>query len=192
MPPADQQREMVLARLADHLLATGLAKASLRELASAAGVSDRMLLYYFADKAEVLAGACAAVAAGVAGQLAGAIPQGTRLPPVALMRAAATLTTGPAMRPFMRLWVEIVAAAAKGEQPFDSIAATVLDGFLGWARTHLDPGDDPDPEALAALVVATIDGLALIDICRSDDLVARAATRIGPVHGTGPHGTGKD
>ncbi|MFY8208820.1 MAG: TetR/AcrR family transcriptional regulator, partial [Caulobacter sp.] len=45
----DEQRARVIAVLADHLLATGLSQASLRQLAAAAGVSDRMLLYYFAD-----------------------------------------------------------------------------------------------------------------------------------------------
>ena len=50
----DEQRERVVERLSGHLLATGLAQVSLRQLATAAGVSDRMLLYYFDDKAEVL------------------------------------------------------------------------------------------------------------------------------------------
>lgn len=179
MAPRDEQRERVLARLADHLLATGLARSSLRELARAAGVSDRMLLYYFADKAEVLAAACERVASGVAGRLGEAFPAGTRLPMAGLLRGAAALTTDPAMRPFMRLWVEIVAAAARGEAPFPAIARQVLDSFLAWVDAHLDPQGDPDPAALAALVVATIDGLALVDICRDDDLVDRAAARLG-------------
>ncbi|MFN9375915.1 MAG: hypothetical protein ACK564_02585 [Novosphingobium sp.] len=40
----DAQREAVIERLAGHLLAHGLARTSLRQLAQAAGVSDRMLL----------------------------------------------------------------------------------------------------------------------------------------------------
>lgn len=178
MPPRHQQRERVLTRLADHLLATGLSQASLRELARAGGVSDRMLLYYFADKAEVLAEACAQVAARIANQLEATFPPGTRLPAREMMREAARMTTGGDMRPFMRLWVEIVAAAARGEAPFVGIAAALLDGFLGWAQAHLEVGPDEDVEAEAALVIATIDGLALIDICRADDLIERAARRL--------------
>ena len=50
----DARREVVIERLAAHLLEHGLSRTSLRQLASAAGESDRMLLYYFADKAELL------------------------------------------------------------------------------------------------------------------------------------------
>ena len=48
----DTQRAAVTERLSSHILAHGLARSSLRELAAAAGVSDRMLLYYFDDKSE--------------------------------------------------------------------------------------------------------------------------------------------
>mgnify|MGYP000446911998 CR=1 FL=1 len=48
------QRQVVTERLAGHLLASGLARTSVRQLAAAAGISDRMLLYYFRDKAEAL------------------------------------------------------------------------------------------------------------------------------------------
>jgi len=178
MPPRNQHRERIATRLADHLLATGLSQASLRDLAKAGGVSDRMLLYYFADKAEVLAEACVQVAARITAVLEAAFPADTRISAGELMREAARLTTGNQMRPFMRLWVEIVAASARGEAPFDAIAQALLDGFLTWVGAHLsvEPGDDA--EAQAALVVATVDGLALIDICRNDDLVERAAARL--------------
>ena len=55
MSPRDEQRERVIGALTGHLLRTGLSQSSLRQLAAAAEVSDRMLLYYFVDKAEVLA-----------------------------------------------------------------------------------------------------------------------------------------
>ena len=62
MTDRDTRRKAVLLRMADHLLATGLRGASLRPLAAAAGTSDRMLLYYFADKDELLAATLAEVA----------------------------------------------------------------------------------------------------------------------------------
>jgi AcrR family transcriptional regulator len=45
MSTRDEQRDKVVERLAGHLLEHGLARTSLRQLAAAAGVSDRMLLY---------------------------------------------------------------------------------------------------------------------------------------------------
>ena len=58
----EEQRRRVTERLAGHLLATGLSRTSVRQLAAAAaaGVSYRMLLYDFKDKTEVIAAARAA------------------------------------------------------------------------------------------------------------------------------------
>ena len=54
MAPKDQQRAQAAQRLKQHLLETGLSQSSLRQLAAAAGISDRMLLYYFDDKSDAL------------------------------------------------------------------------------------------------------------------------------------------
>ena len=50
----NDRREAAIERMADHVLSEGLAAGTLRPLAAAAGTSDRMLLYYFADKDELL------------------------------------------------------------------------------------------------------------------------------------------
>ena len=167
MSTRDEQRERVTALLAAHLLATGLGQSSLRQLAQAAGVSDRMLLYYFTDKADVLSAAMARVAAQMAGDLAGALPDGTTLPPDQLVILAARLTAGDEMRAFMRLWVEVIAAAARREEPFVGIAGQVVAGFRAWLAPRLDVPPGTDREALAGAIIALIDGLALVDICSS-------------------------
>lgn len=169
----DDQREKVVERLAGHLLETGLARTSLRELARAAGVSDRMLLYYFADKAEVLGAAAIRVASQVASDLDATLPPGVTLPPGAMIRLSAELTATPQMRRFMRLWVEMIAAAARQEEPFVTIAAQVLANFRTFLAPRLDVPAGTDREALAGAIIALIDGLALVDIC-SDEAQSRA------------------
>lgn len=175
----DEQREMVTGRLSAHLLETGLSRTSLRQLAAAARVSDRMLLYYFADKAEVLATAMARIAGELAMRLAVAIPDGTLLPPAELVRRSAQFTTGPEMRRFMRLWVEVVAAAARNEAPFPAIVAQVMAGFRLWVDARLDLPDGADREGTAAAIIAVIDGLALVDICSEDQLAPRMTAALG-------------
>jgi AcrR family transcriptional regulator len=174
----DKQRDRVTERLAVHLLETGLARTSLRQLAAAAGVSDRMLLYYFADKAEVLSVVMGRVASELAIRLALVIPDGTRLPPTELVRRSAEFTTGPEMRRFMRLWVEVVAAAAKREEPFVAIVAQVMAGFRFWVDSRLDLPAGADREATAAAIIAVIDGLALVDMCSEDQLAGRMVTAL--------------
>lgn len=171
----DAQREAVIERLTGHLLAHGLARTSLRQLAQAAGVSDRMLLYYFADKAEVLAAVMARVAGELSLRLAEAIPDGAPLRPAELVRRAAAFTTGPEMRRFMGLWVEVVAAAARGEVPFPAIVAQVMAGFRLWVDSRLDLPPGADREGTAAAIIAVIDGLALVDICSDDEITPRMA-----------------
>jgi len=174
----DEQRERVAAALAEHLLRTGLSQASLRQLAAAAGVSDRMLLYYFADKTEVLAQAMARLAADMAERLASALPETERLSPAVLSARAARLVIDDAYRPFMRLWIEAVAAAARGEAPFVDIARQIGGGFLVWLETRLDPATTPDPPGAAAAILALLDGLALVEVCAGEDHARRAVAAL--------------
>lgn len=175
MAPRDDQRARATGLMAAHLLHSGLAATSLRQLAAAAGVSDRMLLYYFADKAEALTAAMEQIAADIGAQLIDAIPPGPALPPAALIAAAARITTAPGMKPYMRLWIEVVAASARGEAPFPAIARQIATGFRLWIEARLDPSGLADPVGTAALILATVDGLALLDVCSEDGITERAA-----------------
>ena len=178
MVSREQGRRMVQGALAAHLLATGLSQTSLRQLAKAARVSDRMLLYYYADKAEALSAAMAAVAAQLAAQLAAAMPGDALLAPRELVAAAAQFTVRPETRPVMRLWIEVVAAAARGEAPFPQLAWEIAAGFIGWAEARLDPAGLSDPRATAAGIIALIDGLAVVAVCADETLVQRAADQL--------------
>lgn len=164
----DEQRERATTALAAHLLRTGLSQASVRQLAAAAGISDRMLLYYFTDKTEALALAMARLAGDMARQLEMALPAGETLSQPALTAKAARLVIGADFRPFMRLWIEAVAAAARGEAPFVDIAQQIAAGFLAWIEARLDP-ETPDPAGVAAVVLAVLDGLALVEVCAGGD-----------------------
>ena len=93
------QRTKIIKRLSGHFRRTGLSQISLRQLAAAGGISDRMLLYYFADKAEVLAATMAQIAAEIAAQLDAALPIGAPMSPEDFIGAATQLTTGVKVRP---------------------------------------------------------------------------------------------
>ena len=178
MVSREDGRLQAQSKLARHLLASGLGRTSLRELAAAAGISDRMLLYYFADKADALSAAVAVITAELADQLAAAVPDGAALSASALAAEAAAFTTGPAARPVMRLWIELVAAAAREEAPYPVLARQIAENFIAWTQSRLDPAGHDDPQATAAAIVALIDGLALVAVCADDDLVRRTAARL--------------
>jgi AcrR family transcriptional regulator len=157
------QRQAATERLAAHLLATGLAQTSLRQLAAAAGVSDRMLLYYFADKEDAMAAALGRVAEQLMLGLDMAIPATVRLSAADLFARMAALMADEAMKPAMRLWIEIVAAAYRDEPPYSDAAGRIGAGFLDWLALRLDT-DETRRRAEAAMILAMVDGLAILDV----------------------------
>lgn len=169
----DTQRAVVTERLSSHLLEHGLAQTSLRQLAAAAEVSDRMLLYYFADKAEVLTTTLSSIAQGLVTALEAALPD-ERVAPDALLTRALLLMRSPTMLPSVRLWLEIVIAAARKQAPFPQLAAQIMEGFLGWLEQRLDVADEQQRAEAAARILATVDGIALYDLIGRSDLADAA------------------
>lgn len=167
------RREAAIDLLADHLLAEGLSGSNLRALAAAAGTSDRMLLYYFASKDDLLTAALERIAARMSAMLDAALPAEARLPPEDLLRALWPALESPDLRPFMRLWLELAAGSARGEQPHKDVAGRIIDGFVAWVAAHLDVREDQRAPA-AARLLATVDGLLLLDAVGRGDLAAEA------------------
>lgn len=172
-----QSRVQATERIATHLLRSGLARTSLRELAGAAGISDRMLLYYFEDKVDVLSSALKNVAADLAQVLGQAVPEGTKLTPMALIGQMSQLIASKQVKPFMSLWLEVVAAAARGGKPYTQVARQIAGGFLDWAESRLVETTE-SRRATAAMILAMIDGLALIEACTDEKLTQQAAARM--------------
>lgn len=158
--------------MADHVLAEGLAGASLRPLAKAAGISDRMLLYYFEDKEEVLALTLMTIAGRLHAALADAAP--VRKPLEQLAPELWSVLQSPEMRPVMALWLEISAAAARGQAPFAAVSGQIADGFVAWVDARLEAPAGVDRSALAALVLGTLDGLVMLSGVGRDTLAQRA------------------
>ncbi len=180
MMKREHQRERALEKITAHILHSGLDRTSLRQLAAAAGVSDRMLLYYFKDKAEIMALALDCIALKLAEQLGGALPAETPLPPVSFLLKAAELTRAGPLFPYMRLGLEISAAAARGEAQYAVIANRISQGFLAWIEARLDIADPVERRETAALILILVDGFAVFDVSRSDsisDAAIRSAAR---------------
>lgn len=159
-------------RLADHILAHGLAASSLRPLARAAGTSDRMLLYYFADKDAVVAAALGRIARRMIALLDAAAPH-EPLPPDALRRHLDPLMANPAVAPFMRVWLDMAARAAHGDQAVRAIGARIGEAFLDWLARHLAVADDVR-RASAARLLIEIEGTALLASLGLDDAINAA------------------
>ena len=59
------KREEIVQLVANHLVARGFEDSGIRALAASAGISDRMLMYYFDTKEELIAQALLLLAEGM-------------------------------------------------------------------------------------------------------------------------------
>lgn len=169
---ADAKRQQLVERLAAHVLAEGLHAASLRPLARAAGTSDRMLLYYFADKAALIGAVLGEIAARFTAHLEAVAPPQPQ-PPAALLALLPGVMADPAMQRFMGVWLEMAALSARGDPACRAAAETIGRGFLGWIEARLDL-PEPIRATAAARLFQQIEGAAVLSAIGLTDIVARA------------------
>jgi len=160
--PADR-RDAALDLMADHVLREGLAAATLRPLAAAAGTSDRMLLYYFADKDELLTAILDRIATRLVRELDAAIPIGSPCSFAVLLKQVWTILGSKSHRPYMNIWLDLASGAARGLQPHRNVAGAIADGYLTWVTGRLEPRLDGAPAVSAPLFLAAIEGLYLLN-----------------------------
>lgn len=166
----DDKRSLILDKLADHVLAHGLSASSLRPLAKAAGTSDRMLLYYFADKGELVA----AVLQRIAGRMvalmeAAAVPE--PLPYDALLQRIFAALSDPGFAPYMRVFLEVASGAANGDATLARIGEAIGRGFLDWGKAQLKSGT---PDVDAARLLVTLEGTVFLRAIGMADVCDRA------------------
>jgi AcrR family transcriptional regulator len=161
MPEA---RADLLARILEFAARDGLADRSLRDIATGAGTSHRMLIYHFGSREGLLA---AVVEAMEAQQRAGmaTLSSGT---PEELMRALWQQVSSPEIRPFVRLFFEVFALATRGAPGTGNVLAGLTTSWLDDAAQVAGRlGIQPD-RALLRLGVAATRGL-LLDLLAGAD-----------------------
>ena len=145
----------------------GLSDASLRELAAAMGTSHRMVLYHFGSRD----GLVAAIVERVEAQQRAALADlaATATTPEDLMRRQWDQLTDPDLRPFIRLFFEVLAHALHGrpgtERFLEQLTAPWLEvGAQVAERLGADHDDD-----LVRLGIAVVRGL-LIEVAATGEV----------------------
>ena len=118
---SDERRDALLDKLADFVLAEGLSAASLRPMAQAAGISDRMLLYYFKDKTAVIAATLERIAQRMMVLMDSGTARG-KLDRAALQAHLLDLVLADAFWPYMRIWLEVASMAARNDSLYRPVA----------------------------------------------------------------------
>jgi AcrR family transcriptional regulator len=165
----DERRAEIAEELARHVLRAGLGDTGLRRLAAVAGTSDRMLLYYFENKEEILTAVLTRIASGLAESLGtslGTVP----LPPARALESIWNTLKGDAFADQLRLWLDLSSHASRGDSFFGAAVARVREDWIAWLSGILD-APDADKVALAVLMMAAVDGQVVLfptDVAKGD------------------------
>ncbi len=171
------QRAAHLAGAVEHVLREGVATLSLRPLAAALGTSDRMLLYYFGTRDELLSAVLDAVGEQLQTGLTAALPDGP-VPPGRLLPALWASLEDSGAAAHVRLYLEVSGLAARGRQPFADLARRVAEDWLSWVGPRLDVPDH-ERAAAAAGLLAALDGVLLVDAVAGRERARAAAGWLG-------------
>lgn len=176
MVVSDARRAEIIERLADHVVTHGLSASSLRPLAKAVGTSDRMLLYYFADKAEMLTAALGQIAFRMT-MLMEARKAPKPLPAEHLQPILLEAILDDEMWPYMRVWLEIASLSAKGDPFYRAVGEQLGRGFLEWGAMQIDAPTQAQRQKDAARLLVMAEGLVVLKSIGLDD-VAKAALEL--------------
>jgi len=166
------KRQLILDKIADHLLVHGLQGASLRPLAAAVGTSDRMLLHYFVNKEELMLAALNLVAVRMIQVLESV--QSVQMPFEALIPHLVEMLKDPRIHPYLRLWLELAALSAGGETAYRSIAQEISQRFYKWIEASLEVKNEEDRAPMVALTFVTIEGIVFLDALDGHPIIASA------------------
>ncbi|GAA4241620.1 TetR/AcrR family transcriptional regulator [Actinomadura meridiana] len=162
----------------DHVLSNGLIGLSLRPLAAALGTSDRMLIYHFGSKDELIADVVALVnqrfAASFASMAEAAAP--ARSVGEFVRHAWRALTGADATGP-IRLYLEMCVLALNEPDRWSAALRQIRDPWLGMLRDTVSGFGTPEAQVpvLADLILDTLDGLLLSRLVGTDPARTDAA-----------------
>jgi AcrR family transcriptional regulator len=166
-------RDRWLDAMADHVLAQGLGAASLRPLAKAAGTSDRMLIYYFADKAGLIAAILDRVAARLTVLM---VSSGANepLPFTQCLQRTMAILGDQQFAPYMRLFLQIASESAQGHPVYSLIGERLGRVYFAWAKAQLASADDAANSQEAAMLIQRVEGMVFLRAIGLDDINALA------------------
>lgn len=169
----EDRRAEIIERLTDYVLMHGLSASSLRPLAKAADTSDRMLLYYFKDKSEIITAVLETISARLVHML------GDRAAPEPLLlddlrRQFAEILLVDELWPYMRIWLEVASKASMGDPYYRAVGEQIGRGFFEWGKAQLKSESEAQREIDAARLLVSIEGMLLLKSLGLEDISAKA------------------
>ena len=150
MPRETARRDEVAQAATDYVLEHGLVGLSLRPLAAELGTSDRMLLYHFDSKDDL-------VAAVLRVSNDRSVSEIRALPPSPDVRTAVldlwAAVTSPRLDRCQRMYVEAAALGLFGREPYATVVREANEVWIGAVADHLVASGTPREKARRAVAL---------------------------------------
>ncbi|MEY2849072.1 MAG: hypothetical protein RI885_1739 [Actinomycetota bacterium] len=141
---------------------TGFSGLSFRLVAEEVGTSDRMVVYYFADKGRLIGSVLERVGDLLQQMLSESLPSlsdrgASRLE---VLLAARQVLTDPASEWVIRVFLEAVGLAVAHREPFVSLGPPILQAWVDWLEARMGEGAQPGS---AVAVIAVLEGMLIAE-----------------------------
>lgn len=170
-------RDAILEGALDAVFAEGLSSLSFGRLARRLGISDRVVVYYFPTKDDLVG----EVLGGIGLRLQDTLAQALSTPVddhVAFVRAVWPRLALPEIDPVFALFFEAGGLAAAGVVPYATLVPNLVTGWIDWAAAAIH-GTPARRRTEAAAAIAVLDGLLLMRQLAGPDVADRAARGLG-------------
>jgi AcrR family transcriptional regulator len=158
-------------------LEDGLSQLTYGRVAKQLGISDRVVVYYFPSKEDLVG----EVLLGVGIQLQQALEPAFRSPAkdhLQLVKAAWPVMAREEADAVFSLFLEATGLAASGREPYRTLVPQLVDAWITWAADYLQ-GTPARRRTEAETAIALLDGLLLLRQMAGTAAADRAAKRIG-------------
>ncbi len=155
----------------------GLSQLTYGRVARKLGISDRVVVYYFPSKEDLVG----EVLVGVGMQLQQALEPAFRSPAkdhLQLVKAAWPVMARAEADAVFSLFLEAIGLAASGREPFHTLVPQLVEAWITWAADYIH-GTPAQRRAEAETAIALLDGLLLLRQMAGSAAADRAARRIG-------------
>jgi AcrR family transcriptional regulator len=170
-------KEQILAGALDTAFDGGLSLLSFGRVAKRLGVNDRIVVYYFPTKDDLVTEVVVAMGIQLQETLAPAFTS-----PAAdhreLLGRAWPILARPDADPVFALFFEANGLATAGREPYATLVPQLVETWIGWAAGFLT-GPTEERRAEAETAIAVVDGLLLLRQLGGPEAAERAAHRIG-------------
>lgn len=154
----------------------GLSQLTFGRIARRLGISDRIVVYYFPTKDDLIGEVLSAMGAQLQATLAP-----TFSAPVAdhleMLRTAWPILSRSEADPVFALFFEAGGLAAAGRDPFHTLVPQLVEAWIEWAAAFMR-GNRTRRRAEAEAAIAVLDGLLLLRQLAGPEVADRAARRL--------------